>query len=455
MSTEAAGLSTPQEALPGSPVDGEDCAMAAPRSGAVLLATLQGGGNLPPQLGLARRLIDRGHRVHVLSEPSVADEARAAGCDFTAWPTAPAGNAVDRDLALARDWQLRTPAQVLRFVRGLGDFFFGAADRFANDVLATLERVPADAVLADLALVGALAGAERSGLPTAVLMPSIYMPPTPGRPVLGSGWTPARGPLGRARDRVAPYLFGRFIDLGLQRLNTARATLGLDPLTTVFGAFDRCDRVLVMTSPTFDPPPEPLPGNVRYVGPVLDDPAWAAAQPVRLPPGEDPLVLVALSSTYQAHQELLNRVVAALAALPVRGLVTLGPGLRAGEVQGAPNVTVVPSAPHAQVLPDAAAVVTHGGHGTVIKTLAAGVPMVVLPHGRDQADNAARVLASGAGLRLSRKSDSAAIQHAVLRILTEPGYRHNAQRMADTLTAEASRQPTAINEVESLLLARR
>jgi MGT family glycosyltransferase len=455
MSAEAAGLAATGEALPGSSVVGEDCVMAAPRSGTVLLATLQGGGNLPPQLGLARRLVDRGHRVHVLSEPSVADEAHAAGCGFTAWPTAPAGNAVDRDLALARDWQLRTLGQVLRFVRGLGDFLFGAADRFAQDVLATLERVPADAVLVDLALVGALAGAERSGLPTAVLMPSIYMPPMSGRPVLGSGWTPARGPLGRVRDRAAPYLFRRFVDLGLPRLNTARATLGLDPLTTVFGAFDRCERVLVMTSPTFDPPPDALPDNVRYVGPVIDDPAWAAVQPVRLPPGGDPLVLVAMSSTYQAHQELLERVVAALAALPVRGLVTLGPGLRAGEVRDAPNVTVVPSAPHGQVLSDAAAVVTHGGHGTVIKTLAAGVPMVVLPHGRDQADNAVRVLATGSGLRLSRRTGSPAIAAAVQRILTQPAYRDNAQRMADTLTAEASRQPTAIDEVESLLLARR
>ena len=425
--------------------------MAAPSPGVVLLATLQGGGNLPPELGLARRLVRRGHRVHVLSEPSVGEEARAAGCTFSRWPTAPAGNAVDRDLAAARDWQLRTPAQALRFVHGVGDFLFGAAGRFARDVLATADGVGADVVLVEAALVGALAGAEASGRPTAALMPSIYMVPLAGRPVLGSGWQPAAGPLGELRDRLAPAAFRRFVDLGLPRLNAARAELGLPPLPHVLAAFDHCDRVLVMTSPTFDPPPAHPPVNVRYVGPVLDDPAWAAASPVPEVSGEGPLVLVALSSTYQAHQQVIGRIVQALAGLRVRGLVTLGPGLRPGEVTGAPNVAVVAHAPHSAVLREAAAVVTHGGHGTVIKALAAGVPMVVLPHGRDQADDAARVVATGTGLRLSRQSDAAAIRAAVRRVVEEPRFRREAGRMAGVLAAEAAHGPSAVDEVEALL----
>jgi MGT family glycosyltransferase len=184
---------------------------------------------------------------------------------------------------------------------------------------------------------------------------------------------------------------------------------------------------------------------------VVDDPAWAGAGPLELPPGDEPLVLVAMSSTYQAHQQLLGRVVRALAELPVRGLVTLGPGLHPGEVpDDVPNVSVVPSAPHALVLGQAAVVVTHGGHGTVAKALAAGVPMVCLPHGRDQADNAARIRATGTGVQLSRRSDTAAIRDAVQRVLVEPAFRHNARRMAAVLAAEAARGPTAVDEVEAL-----
>jgi UDP:flavonoid glycosyltransferase YjiC (YdhE family) len=414
----------------------------------ILLATMQGGGTVPPTMAVARRLVEHGHRVHVLSEPTVAAEAAAAGCSFTVWPTAPFADVTNRDRTTGRDWEVRTPAQVLRLVRDLTDFIFGAAGRYAADLLTTLDQVPADAVVLDPMILGALTGAERSGLPTAGLVPNIYLRPTPGRPVLGSGWLPGDGPLVRIRDRVAPAVFERVVDLGLRRLNAVRAGLGLAPLRHVFDAFDRCTRVLVMTSPSFDPPPARLPPNVRFVGPMLDDPAWAA--PVSLPPGDDPLVLVAMSSTYQAQQAVLNRAVRALAGLPVRGLVTLGPSLRAGEVAGAPNVAVVPSAPHAQIMRTAAAVVTHGGHGTVIKALAAGVPLVCLPHGRDQGDNAARVVAAGAGLRLSRRADAATIRAAVRRVLEEQAFSGHADTLAHRIAVEL-RETSAVGEIEQLL----
>lgn len=414
----------------------------------VLLATMQGGGTVPPTMAVARRLVERGHRVHVLSEPTVADEAAAAGCSFAVWPTAPFADATNRDRTTGRDWEVRNPAQALRLVRDLTDFIFGAAGRYAADVLATLDRVPADAVVLEPMILGAVAAAERSGLPTVGLVPNTYLRPTPGRPVMGSGWLPGDGPLVRVRDRVAPALFERVVDLGLRRLNAVRAELGLHPLRHVFDTFDRCTRLLVMTSPSFDPPPARLPPNVRFVGPMLDDPAWAG--PVSLPPGDDPLVLVAMSSTYQAQQGDLQRVVRALAGLPVRGVVTLGPSLRDGEVAGAPNVVVVPSAPHSEILKTAAAVVTHGGHGTVIKALAAGVPVVCLPHGRDQGDNAARVVAAGAGLRLSRRADEATIRSAVRRLLDSPVFRRNAGGLAQRIAAEL-RETSAVEEIEQVI----
>jgi MGT family glycosyltransferase len=423
--------------------------MAAVTAFTVLVATLQGGGTVPPTMGLARNLVERGHHVHVLSEPTVEEEARAAGCSFSLWPTAPFADAVSRDRVVGRDWDLRTPGEVWRFVRGMGDFIFGAADRFAADLLATLEQVPADVILVDVGLLGALAAAERSGLPTAALIPNTYMRPTRGRPVMGSGWSAPNGPLSRLRDRLAPRAFEGLVDLGLPRLNAARGKLGLDALGHVFDALDRCARVLVMTSPSFDPPLSRLPGNVRYVGPVLDDPAWATSSPTPMPDGDEPLVLVAMSSTYQAQQNALNRIVDALAGLPVRGLLTLGPGLLPGEVRSAHNVVVVPSVPHAEVLPRAAAVITHAGHGTVIKALAAGVPMVCLPHGRDQGDNAARVVAIGAGLRLSRRSSTATIRSAVRQVLREPEFAHNARRMADRIAGELLLTSPA-GEVEAL-----
>ena len=115
-----------------------------------------------------------------------------------------------------------------------------------------------------------------------------------------------------------------------------------------------------------------------------------------------PLVLVAMSSTFQDQIGSLQRVIDALAALPVCALVTTGPALDVAALRPASNVTVVASAPHRQVLRHTAMVITHGGHGTVVKALAAGVPMVLLPHGRDQTDTAVRVSGRGAGVMLKR-----------------------------------------------------
>ena len=125
---------------------------------------------------------------------------------------------------------------------------------------------------------------------------------------------------------------------------------------------------------TFSPPP-----NVRLVGPRLDDPAWAGDWTP--PAGDDPLVLVGMSSTFMDHADVLQRATTALGDLPVRGLVTTGPAIPVDAIDAPANVTVVERAPHSEVLRHASAVVTHAGHGTVIKSLAAGVPVVAIPLG--------------------------------------------------------------------------
>ena len=116
-------------------------------------------------------------------------------------------------------------------------------------------------------------------------------------------------------------------------------------------------------------------------------------------------------------------------------------------------MTVVRSAPHAQVLEQAAAVVTHAGHGTVIKALAHGVPVVALPIGRDQPDVAARLVASGAGLRLRPGSPPRRIAAAVERVLGEPAFGTAAARLGGAIAGEVA-QDRAVAELEALVDAR-
>jgi MGT family glycosyltransferase len=218
----------------------------------------------------------------------------------------------------------------------------------------------------------------------------------------------------------------------------------------VFELFDRCSRVLVLTSPSFDFAGPRLPDNVRYVGPQLDDPDWAASASWERH-GTDPLVLVAMSSIYQHQVDLLGRIARALGRLPVRAVLTTGRAIDPGEIEAAPNVQVVPAAPHNRILADASAVITHAGHGTVLKSLAAAVPLVCIPMGRDQKDNTARVLRLGAGVRLNQRSTPGRIAAAVSEVLHNSEYAAAAASFAEVLAREAANTPSAADEAEALL----
>jgi MGT family glycosyltransferase len=238
---------------------------------------------------------------------------------------------------------------------------------------------------------------------------------------------------------------------GLPQLNALRTQRGLARLQHLWDQVHEARRELVMTSPAFDFPAA-LPAQVRYVGPVMDDPLWAGDEAWQAPPGSDPLVLVAMSSTFQNHIGNLQRVVDALGTLPVRALVTTGPSVDPGDLVARANVNVIGAAPHGKVLPHVAAVVTHGGHGTVMKALAAGAPMVVMHHGRDQADNAARITARGAGIALKRTAGPTAIASAVNRVLADPSYRANARRLGEAIRRDAAGD-VLLRELEDLTVS--
>lgn len=413
-----------------------------------LLATWEGGGNVPPELGLARRLIARGHQVRVLADPVTEAAARAAGCEFSPWVAAPHRTTMRPEDDVIKDWEFQNILKL--FAHTLDVFVCGPADRFAADVLAVHARHPVDVVLTDFITIGAQLAAEAAGLPCAVLVPNINMRPQRGVPPVGPGFLPAAGPLGRLRDAVMSRIGNRLWRRGLPAINRARAGLGLAPIDDIWSQYDRAARVFVLTSASFDFVSETPSPNQRYLGPVLDDPswvgdAWTAPWPAA---NTDPLVLVGLSSTYQNQRDALQHCVDALAGLPVRALVTLGPAMPPDAVTSpAPNVAVVQSAPHSLVLPHAALAITHCGHGTTLRALMAGVPLVCMPMGRDQNDTAARVVARGAGVRLKPTASAAAIRRAVETVLREPRYRDAAGALRDRMADEARRMdPAALVE---------
>ncbi len=418
-----------------------------------LVALVDGGGTVPVELGVVRRLVERGHDVVVLAEDSMAAEVEATGAAFRRWVTAP--NRPDRrpENDPYRDWECKNPRQL--FARLLESQFAGPLRVYAADTASAIVEHRPDLVLCSQFAFGAMVAAEVASVPFDVLIPNIYLFPFEGSTPFGLGLRPGRNAIGRSRDRLLKSMFHRMWDKGLARLNGLRTGRGLAPLAHFLDQPQQARRQLVLTSRAFDfAQPPTLPATVRYVGPVLDDPSWAEddTETWTPPPGDDPLVLVGLSSTFQDHVATLQRIVDALATLPVRGVVTTGPAVEPGSVSPAANVTVVPSAPHRAVLEHADLAVTHGGHGTVVKALAAGVPLVVLPHGRDQADNAVRVTTRGAGLKLKRTASVNAIAASVSKVLNDPAYAEAASRLGAAIRQDALAS-TVISELESVAAA--
>jgi len=412
-----------------------------------LMAVWDGGGATPPNLGIARLLVSRGHDVVVLADPTLARDVAATGAVHRPWPTAPQRISQALEDDVLKDWECRTMFGA--FLRVRDRIIAGPAARFAADVAAALDAERFDAVLADGVLLGALVAAEARGIPTAVLCSSVYIVPSRTRPPAGR-IPPARTWLGRGRDKWG-YAFANLIwDGGLRPLNAARAEYGLAPVRHVWDQWNHADRVLVLTAAAFDDPPAQAP-NLRYVGPVLED--IPADADLALPPGDDPLVVVGLSSSYMQQTDLLRRIAQALSSLPVRGVITTGPAIDPADIPASPNVSVVRAASHRALFAEADLVVTHAGHGTLIKAITAGVPALCLPLGRDQHDNAARAARHGVAAVLSPTSEPAAIATGVRRVLDDPTYRAAAASLGQRVRDEIA-SGELVTELEGLVAAR-
>jgi MGT family glycosyltransferase len=186
---------------------------------------------------------------------------------------------------------------------------------------------------------------------------------------------------------------------------------------------------------------------VRYVGPQLDG-SWTERLELSWPTHDrEPLVVVSFSTRFAAAR-VGQRVLDALATLCVRGLLTLGPTLARQDLRVPANVLVRSFVPHGGVLPQAQLVITHAGLGTVMAALVHGVPLVCIPLKNDQFENAARVVAAGAGRSLDRNVTRPSLQRAILQVLSEPRFRNGAERLARAIAAGGV---SAVDELEALV----
>jgi UDP:flavonoid glycosyltransferase YjiC (YdhE family) len=365
----------------------------------VLISTRQGAGHFGPLIPFAHALLRNNDEVVVTAPAAAAPMITAAGLDHHPIPDPPEE---EREPIFARARTL-DPDEANSVV--VSDLFVRIDTRAAYPhMLAAIDRLEPDVMLYDISDFAAGLAAEVKGLPAVSVSITQFI----------------------HMQRLARPI--------AEALDEVRAEIGLDP-------DPQLDRMA--GTPTVSLIPKALedPGTAG-VARILRFRADERHVPRPLPDwwqNDDwPLVYLTFGSvvpTMDYFPGAYRAAIDALSVLPVRLLVTIGRERDPADLGPvAPNVHVARWIPQADVMPHAAAMVHHGGSGTVTGALAAGVPSIVVPFFADQTHNARRTTELGAGLEIAPE-DIVRLPDAVRALLADDGYRAAARRVAAEMQA--------------------
>jgi UDP:flavonoid glycosyltransferase YjiC (YdhE family) len=382
----------------------------------LLLGAFGDPGHAFPVIALGRALAARGHDVTLQTWTRWRDHVEAEGMTFAAAPEYHVFPTRERPL---------TPYQ--------------AVERATRETVGLVRDVAPDAVVADiLTLAPALAG-ELEGAPVATLIPHTDPRMPPGAPPYSCGARIPRTAAGRRLWSLADPLLRHGLALGRDELNETRRRLGLAPLARVHGGISEA-LAMVATFPHLEYA-RAWPPNTHVVGPLLWEPPAEGVEP---PPGDEPLVLLAPSTSQDAEHRLLRAALAGLADLPVRVLASVNRSRPEPAFAVPANARLVDWLSYSRTMPACDLVVCHGGHGTVARALASGCAVLVVPAAGDMNENAARVDWAGVGVRLPRRMVTPrAIALAAGRALARPQLRERARELQAWAAANDGAQRAA------------
>jgi UDP:flavonoid glycosyltransferase YjiC (YdhE family) len=368
-----------------------------------LVAAFGDPGHVFPAIALGRALAGRGHEVTIETWEERRAAVEGAGLGFAA----------------AEEYRMFPPPEP--------DSADGAhAAEAARALLPLLEEMRPHAVVSDILTLAPALAAEAAGVPRATLVPHIYPVVEPGLPFFAIGLRAPRTPLGRGVWRFGQRALNVGLEHGRRDLNRQRDRLGLPPLDRFHGGISP-DLALVATFPQLEYPRRWPPG-VEVTGPM----SFELPHPeIELPPGDEPLVLVAPSTAHDSDNHLVRTALRALADEPVRVVATTNRVVPQRPIEVPANAVLVDWLSYSQLMPAASLVVSHGGHGTIARALAAGTPVLITPFTGDMSETAMRVSWAGAGLSLPwRLCRPAPLRWAARHLLAEPSFATRANELA-------------------------
>ncbi|GAC1434819.1 MAG: hypothetical protein NVSMB51_02950 [Solirubrobacteraceae bacterium] len=292
---------------------------------------------------------------------------------------------------------------------------YEAVVRATRDTQPLVDALRPDAVVADILTLAPALAAEVAGVPAATLVPHVHPAMQSGFPPYSLGARMPRTALGRALWRRLEPLVAGGLEQGRTELNGTRTRLGLPELAHLHGGLSR-QLCIVASFPQLEYPRRWAP-HEHVVGPLFWEPE---TEPVELPAGEQPLVVVAPSTSQDPEHRMLRAALAGLDGEPVRVLATWNRRQPLAPLPTPANARVLEWIPYSQTMTQAAVVVCHAGHGTVVRALHSGAAVVACPAAGDMNENAARVDWAGVGARIPRPFVAPlAVRLAVRRVLAD------------------------------------
>jgi UDP:flavonoid glycosyltransferase YjiC (YdhE family) len=342
----------------------------------ILFVVVDGGGNLPPQLAVARALRERGADVHFLGHQGVRERVQASGFSFDAF-------------TIGTQFDATAQRPLLSMMSNMARVSMDR--RLGREALEVAHRHHADVVVIDVLLTAGIYEVVAADIPTVVFVHFFYrgVQDLAASPI---GWLlRLRGTPPLALPRCGP-------------LHIVSACAKLDPVRGT--------------------PP------IRHVGVVWQGiPKAATPLPV-------PRLLISLSTcAFAGQRRMLQKILDAIERLPVRATVTVGPAVDAAGLRVPANTSMHGWLDHDEVLATASLVVGHGGHSTTMRALSFGVPVIVMPANPliDQKRVGAVLEKAGAGVLLGKHASVRRIRAAVSEVLHDPGYRAAAARIGDSI----------------------
>jgi UDP:flavonoid glycosyltransferase YjiC (YdhE family) len=415
------------------------------------VAAMPFAGHATPMRSLARTLVERGHEVVAYTGRRYGDGFSAAGARLLTWRHAPDFDDSDIRATFPQVTDGRGPRAV---TANLEHVFLRTGPGQARDIV---EAGRFDVLVSDQLAIGSTLASELTGTPVASVAISPLVLPSRDLPPPGMALRPMPGPVGRARDAVLRSVTAALLARLDLVLGEVRGSLGLAPSAmSALDAFYSPQLVIAHGVPELEYPRSDLPPQVHFVGQL------AAAQVGTSVPSwwdevtaGDRRVVHVTQGTYDVDpRDLLLPALAGLAGLDVHVAVSTGGTLLPPE-SVPPNARQAALLPYDRLMPRTSVVVTNGGWGGVLASVAAGVPLVVAGGTLDKPEIARRVAWSGVGVDLRTGSPSPGrVRAAVQRVLDDPSYADRALAVGRSLARHGGVRAAA-DLVEELATTRR